>query len=713
MQHAYALAMLWTALVSLGLGVFVWLKNPKRGVNIAFGLMSLTIGWWAFFLSLAFFSGSETMAYFFSRTFHCGVIFIPITYLHMVYAFLDVPKKKLLIVGYIIAFIFFILNIFTPLFIKDKAPKLFFSYYGVPGPLYPIFLLTFFGWPMYGVCLLFKNWKKTSGLKHNQITYMIVGSLIGFIAGSSSFPLWYDIPLNPIGLFFVWLYVPILAYAIIKHRLMDIYVIIRKSIIYSVLALLVTTSYVFVVFLAQQLLGKTLGLGQWAVAFLASVVIALGFSPVKDALAALTDKIFFKKRYDYQKTIREASKAITSVIRLDDLINLLEQVLINTIKVRNFSLFIYDKKKQRMIQQLTAAQKERLTPLIIQEQSPLINALKKQRQPLILEEISHQVITKGVEEKKLKELEQIERQMKQLNIALSIPLILKGKLIGLLNLGAKLSGDAFSTTDLELLSILANQTAIALDNASVYERERELSQLKSQFVSVAAHRLRTPLSVIKWAASLLKETKCSQEQRDLIEKTFIANERMINLVNDLLDVSRIEEGKVIYNLALVRIEDVVEESLKDFKQALAQKDIRFSFKKPKEPLPKIRADIQRMKSAISTLLENAITYTNKGGRIKITLELNPKNQKEILFSIKDNGIGIPESAKPHIFEKFFRARNAIKHETEGTGLGLFIAKSIIEEHQGRIWFESKENQGTTFWVGLPVVKSMGGTQRRP
>lgn len=233
-------------------------------------------------------------------------------------------------------------------------------------------------------------------------------------------------------------------------------------------------------------------------------------------------------------------------------------------------------------------------------------------------------------------------------------------------------------------------------------REKMVERIKTEFVSLAAHQLRTPLSAIKWTLKMLLEGdlgKISKEQREFIEDSYASNERMIHLINDLLDVARIEEGKYLYEPAPARLEPIVESVINLFQKEITDKKITFNFKKSEKKLPKAVIDAEKIRLAVQNLLENAVKYVLPGGKITILLECN---KNEIKFTIKDNGIGIPQDQQSRLFTKFFRGINVEKIDTTGSGLGIFITKNIIEAHGGKIWFESEEGKGTTFYFSLPI-----------
>lgn len=232
-------------------------------------------------------------------------------------------------------------------------------------------------------------------------------------------------------------------------------------------------------------------------------------------------------------------------------------------------------------------------------------------------------------------------------------------------------------------------------------REKRVDAMKSEFVTISAHQLRTPLSAIKWTLEMLLEGdlgELNEKQKEHLKMTFHSNERMINLVNNLLNLAVIEEGRYLHNLVPTNIEEICQSVIDYFKLAIEQKKINFIFNRPKEKIKTISIDKEKIFLVIQNLIDNALRYTQNCGQVAVFLK---SDNIKIEFCIKDNGIGIPKNQLPKVFSKFFRAPNAVKLETEGNGLGLYIAKNIIEAHKGRIWFESIEGKGSTFCFNLP------------
>lgn len=235
-------------------------------------------------------------------------------------------------------------------------------------------------------------------------------------------------------------------------------------------------------------------------------------------------------------------------------------------------------------------------------------------------------------------------------------------------------------------------------------REKFVERTKSEFITIAAHRLRTPMSAIKWSLHMIlggEIGKLSDSQQELLQETYHANNKAIKLVNDLLYVAEIEAGRHLSKVELARIEDIVYAVIDGWKKKIDRKLLKVTFQKPDPPVPKTMLDVEKMRIAVENIIDNAIRYTSSGGKIAISFKVDGG---EIEVRIQDTGLGIPDREQDKVFTKFFRGTNVIRVDTEGTGLGLYITKHIIEAHGGRIWLESKKGKGTTFFFTIPVRK---------
>jgi len=223
------------------------------------------------------------------------------------------------------------------------------------------------------------------------------------------------------------------------------------------------------------------------------------------------------------------------------------------------------------------------------------------------------------------------------------------------------------------------------------KRERAISRAKTEFISIAAHQLRTPLSSTKWVMRLLLDGdigSITPEQRAILQKGYTANENMISLIRDLLDVSRIEEGRFGYSFVFADIKALVTTIVSEMRPAAEARNLQLLLETPKE-LPRLLIDPQRLALSIQNVISNAINYTTPKGKILIRIE-SEKNW--IKISVKDSGVGISRADLDHLFTKFFRGSKVLRMQTEGSGLGLFIVRNIILRHGGDIVVESQEGK---------------------
>jgi PAS domain S-box-containing protein len=228
---------------------------------------------------------------------------------------------------------------------------------------------------------------------------------------------------------------------------------------------------------------------------------------------------------------------------------------------------------------------------------------------------------------------------------------------------------------------------------------KEIDRMKSDFVSFATHQLRTPLSGIKWLLELAADAgDLSEEMRSYIEDARMSTDRLISLVNDLLDVTRLEGGKLKIDRRETRLDDLTRKIAEEMAPLIGGKKQRLSIDSL-EGVPPVFVDPQLMRQVILNLMSNAVKYTPSSGEIRITLD---RADDRIRWSIRDTGVGVPKQAQAKLFEKFFRADNVLTLETEGTGLGLYMIRLILEKFEGRVWCESEAGEGATFRFTLPL-----------
>lgn len=235
-----------------------------------------------------------------------------------------------------------------------------------------------------------------------------------------------------------------------------------------------------------------------------------------------------------------------------------------------------------------------------------------------------------------------------------------------------------------------------------YEKLKILNRTKSEFISMASHQLRTPLSAIKGYISMIIEGTYGElppKIKERMENVFHSNERLIKIINDLLSISKIELGKMELEKTPIQIEDLVQSCYNEMEIEAKKKGLKFIFEKPEIPLPKIELDSLKIRQVILNLIDNAIKYTQQG---EINLKL-VKTNSSILFLVKDTGGGLTKEEEKDIFEGFTRGSAGLNFFIEGAGLGLYVAKKFLELHNGKIWAESQgKNKGSTFCLELPL-----------
>ena len=250
----------------------------------------------------------------------------------------------------------------------------------------------------------------------------------------------------------------------------------------------------------------------------------------------------------------------------------------------------------------------------------------------------------------------------------------------------------FITTLLFIIAFIITQS---------FERLVEANRMKSEFVSIVSHQLRSPLSNLKWVIELLMSgriSSVSEKQTEYFRILKENSERMKELVSDLLTVSRIEQGKLSLKKERISLQGLIEKVIKEVEIFSKASNVEISFDS-EENLPQIIIDPDQIKLVIGNLLDNAIRYIKERGKAEIDLK---KKNDNLYVEVKDNGVGIPKDDQKYIFQKFFRSGNIKRHRTEGSGLGLYIAKSIIEKSGGKMGFKSQEGIGSTFWFILPI-----------
>lgn len=236
--------------------------------------------------------------------------------------------------------------------------------------------------------------------------------------------------------------------------------------------------------------------------------------------------------------------------------------------------------------------------------------------------------------------------------------------------------------------------------------ERELERMKLDFVSMAAHELRTPLTSLRGYLGILQkdlQSKLIAEDQTFLDRSIISANQLYSLVQNLLNVSRIEQGKFKLEIHQVALDQIVQTVIENLKQVALEHQISLSYQYTAQPLPKVEADPMRINEVLTNLIANAITYNHPGGYVKVTIS---QAEDTVVVSVHDNGQGIPVQSISRLFTKFYRVSSTLGSGAKGTGLGLYICKSVIDGHFGKIWVESVEGKGSIFSFSLPIKQPL-------
>ena len=425
--------------------------------------------------------------------------------------------------------------------------------------------------------------------------------------------------------------------------------------------------------------------------------MAVLFPRIKPQTEKAVEQLLFKDRYDYRETLGKFSKAMVTILDLQSLSKRIIETITQTMGVEKASLFLWNEEKggyslfESKNIKMTAS-----TPLL-SKNDPLPHYLQKIEEIIIREEL-----VKGAN---IPELNEVTKKMSLLEAEVSIPLILKGQLIGMINLGYKFNKDIYSHEDIELLSTLANQTAIAIENARLYEdlkRSKSYIRRADRLASLGtltaglAHEIRNPLVAIKTLTQLLPERLDDEEFRNQFLQIASGEvDRISSLVNELLDFARPSDPK----LELEDINTVLDGMILLVSTETKKKQINI-IKNYSSDLPPIQIDREQIKQVFLNILLNAIEATTENGKITVKTRsfMKPGGEPYLQIEFNDTGCGIPGEYIEDIFNPFFTTKST------GSGLGLSISNQIIQDHRGYIDVESQLGKGSSFFINLPVNK---------
>lgn len=506
-----------------------------------------------------------------------------------------------------------------------------------------------------------------------------------------------------------------LSYAIARNGLLDIKAATVRSVVYALSILTMAGIYFSLAYIASITFfneSVTTGVSLSPINVALALILAFIFQPVRQFFDRVTDKVFYRDRYDPNTFITQLGNILTRVTDLTELLERADTAIATTLKASSSLFVIYRENAADAIvgsldKHFFDAEYELLRQVAgnLPDEASVVNRLLP-------------VTT---------DIRRLQVMLAAKHVSVIIPLRSGEATIGYLLLGEQLSG-GYARQDIEVLETIRGELVIAIQNARSVQEVRdlnttleqkvndatrelrasnkrllELDAMKDEFVSMASHQLRTPLTSVKGYISMVLEGdagKISKPQRQLLQEAFTSSERMVHLISDFLNVSRLQTGKFVVDRKLVDLAEITKQEVANIGQIAVSHQVRVEYRKPSH-FPALYLDEGKIRQVIMNFIDNAIYYSPDSKLVKVTLAIE---DGDAVLRVIDKGMGVPDEAQKKLFTKFFRAENARKQRPDGTGVGLFLAKKVIVGHGGSLVFESTLGKGSTFGFRLPVRK---------
>lgn len=719
------LSLLITALiVNLAFGALVFARTYLKAYGWYFALTILGIVLWSIGGLLLLFTKNSSYVHFGAELFYIAPLIIPIFIWFFAISFPENhrPNLSTVVASIVIFSVFGAAFAFNfEAFIKNIQirPGLNLVTPNLPGFfIYALYYSVFF---ILAYHSFFSKSRHLRGLSRTQVVYTFCGALLASIPAmmtNLSFPIMGRTDLIWLGPLFTLFFAGAVTVAIIRHRLFDIRPVVVRSLGYGLTIIAIASIYGFLVFgLAQLIFGLHFPV-ELQIAFSASTgIAALLFQSFKRFFDKMTNRFFYRDAYDPQAFFDQLNKAIVSTIDLDSLLTNVSHIIASNLKA---GFCVIELKTGELSRKHT------------------ISTVKQEITKTDLDQI-HQFMP-GMHYRVIvtDNLGDAYQALKEILLRNNIALLARltanyhenEEGLGYVALGTKKSGNPYTINDIEILNSATNELHVAVQNALRFEeienfnitlqqkvtdatrrlsetnrKLKLLDETKDDFISMASHQLRTPLTSVKGYLSLVLEGdagKITGTQHKLLGQAFISSQRMVYLIADLLNVSRLKTGKFIIEATNVNLADIVNDEIDQLVETAASRNLALIYHKPMH-FPTLQLDETKIRQVIMNFIDNAIYYTPAGGHIEVELRELPKS---VEVRVKDDGIGVPKDERHHLFSKFFRAKNAQKARPDGTGLGLFMAKKVIIAQGGAIIFESREGSGSTFGFTFPKHQIM-------
>jgi signal transduction histidine kinase len=535
----------------------------------------------------------------------------------------------------------------------------------------------------------------------NRTLYMVVGAALSLVGATSDFLFASGLLFYPFGIMANLYFAALTAVAMLKYQLLELRVVLRSGLTYTLLGIFIVGVYGLVFVLFNFTFQSQSESAQLLSVISAAAVVAIALQPLLSQLQQWADRWFYRERYDHLQALEQFSQDTKDITDLKSISDSLTGLVRRAMLANSASLLLPAPNAPNFYV-ASSSGLEKVEMLTLGQKSPILSWLRENDGILSRQDLDVVI--------KFKALSSAEHQVvESLDTELLIPLKSKGKLTGVLVVGPKLSDEDYSGGDINLMQAVVNQTATAIENARHYSEEaerlvdlEELEKLKQTLLLTVAHELKSPLTAIKAGTEMLgfqDEAPAGSARGRLIRSINRGVDRLERLVEESLDYARMQDANLELELQPTDIRDLYEETVGLLMPVARAKRQVLELELP-EHLPTVQVDRRRCERILLNLISNANRYTQPGGKISVGIKMEPTY---LVTTVKDTGQGIPEEDLEKVFNVYYRNSAADGWGAgKSSGIGLAIAKYLVEVHGGKIWVESKVGEGSTFYFTLPI-----------
>lgn len=699
-----------TGVTCILMGIFVIFQVKGEKYKLTWLGFTFTISIWGFGSFIATMAPNAAAAMFWWKITIVGPIFVPVFFFHFVCVYLKFDQKYIIRSIYAMGIIFTAINFFyeklflnTIRTIYDNVPGLGPLYwYKTPGIAFNTFYVLFYiGVLLYAYVLLLKKLRISSGIERTRIKYIIAGCAVGWIGAESCYLIGWDINFYPASTVLMPVFIFIIGYAMIKHQLLGIEVIVKKTLVFTGLLVTMMAVLILPTLIIQGYISRSAGFGGRIVGLtISGIIIIMTIRRIEIFLINVTDKYLFQKKYDYKELLKTFTTEVLTVLELGNLVDLTVNKMSEIVKLNSCAVLLFDDEKQEF--SVTASKGLRDETVTLIRPDGIVT---------FMEETHGYILVKELREKKISVPDSIQEIIDKLNAELIIPLVLHNEVIGVLSLGKKKSDEDYSQDDLDILLPLAKTLAIAISNAELFvelgQTQAEAAQAEKMAVigTLSAginHEICNPLGIARGQCEAfllnisdgLYKHKNNEEllakAKEIMRKVIHETDRATAITKKLSQFAKPSKGES----ELVDIAKEVEEVIGLVGYELKLEKIEF-LKNIEPGLPDIFVDKKQFGEVLFNLIRNAGQAIREKGRITVNAR---QGKGKIFIDVQDTGSGISEENAKKLFNPFFTTKDPGK----GTGLGLFIVRQVVEKNGGRIYLkETKVGEGTTFTLEFP------------